>query len=463
MNLKHSSSVGRLPSESKTSVSTPRVSRREALRRGLAGAAGLALADRLGVCCWGAPEAPKLKGKAKSVIQIWLWGGPPHVDTFDPKPEAGYDYCGPLDKPIRTNVDGIVIGQLLPLLAKQADKYSLIRSYTHGDSGHETAAYRVQTGHAPGGKLVYPSLGAIVAAVKGYDAGYDGLIPPYIVLTQPQGRFSESGYLGPRFKPFATGGNPAAPEFVVEGIVAEGITYERQKARRDLLQSLNTLKQAMNGNEQLAASDKAEQRAYDLILGDEGKVFDLKQEKPETRKLYGPSKLGQSCLMARRLVEKGFSYITVNDGGWDTHRQHFEAMNSKLPALDAALATLLQDLSDRGLLETTIVWCCGEFGRTPKIDWSPTWGGGRHHYGPVMSVLVAGGGFKGGRVVGSTDRTGEKVKDRPVYPPDLLASMCMMLGIDPDGTLRHHDGVPIPVMPTKGDNELRGGLLTEIM
>ena len=138
-----------------------------------------------------------------------MWGGPSHLDTFDPKPEAGYDYCGPLDKPIATNVDGIRIGELLPLLAKQADKYSLIRSMTHGINAHETAAYMVQTGRKPGDRLVYPGVGAVVSLFKGYDAGYKGLIPPYIVLTEPQGRFSEAGFLGPRYKPFATGGDPA--------------------------------------------------------------------------------------------------------------------------------------------------------------------------------------------------------------------------------------------------------------
>ena len=446
-------------------VCGPSISRREALRCGLAGTAGMLLAGRvaLGVPAAPQPAKPKAKPRAKAVIQIWMWGGPAHLDTFDPKPEAGKDYCGPLDKPIPTNVDGIRIGELLPLLAKQADKYSLIRSMTHGDSGHETAAYRVQTGRPPGGKLVYPSLGAVVSLFRGYDAGYTGLIPPYIVLTQPQGRFSESGFLGPRYKPFATGGNPAAPQFVVEGVVAEGVSFERQQARRDLLRELNSLKQAMKGDPQLAASEQCEKRAYDLILGDEGKVFDLTQEKDELRLKYGRNRFGQCCLLARRLVERGFPYITINYGGWDTHKGHFQAMRQKLPELDAGLATLLADLSDHGLFESTIVWCCGEFGRTPKVDWQPPWDGGRHHFGRVFSALVAGGGFKGGRVVGASDAKGENVKDRPVYPCDLLASMCELLGIDPDGTMHHHDGQPLRVMPSAADGMPMGGRLKEIM
>ena len=204
-----------------------------------------------------------------------MWGGPPHLDTFDPKPGAGEDYCGPLNRPIATNVDGIQIGQLLPQLAKNADKYSIIRSMTHGSNGHETASYMMQTGRKEGDGVVYPCVGAVVSQFKGYDAGYKGLIPPYIVLTQPQGRFSEAGFLGSRYKPFATGGDPARPRFVVEGVVAEGISDERQKWRRDLLGNLNTLANAMKGDPRLETLQQCESEAYDLILGDSRKVFDL--------------------------------------------------------------------------------------------------------------------------------------------------------------------------------------------
>lgn len=199
-------------------------SRREALRHSLFGAAGLLLANRLD----SASPAATPPAKAKAVIQIWMWGGPSHLDTFDPKPEAGNDYSGPLNKPIPINVDGIMIGELLALLAKQADKYSIIRSMTHGVNAHETASYIVQTGRKPGDGQVYPCVGAVVSLFKGYDAGYRGLIPPYVVLTELQGRFSEAGFLGSRYKPFATGGDPAKTPFVVEGVVAEGISEQRQ-------------------------------------------------------------------------------------------------------------------------------------------------------------------------------------------------------------------------------------------
>ena len=392
-----------------------------------------------------------------------MWGGPSHLDTFDPKPDAGYDYCGPFETPIPTNVDGIRIGQMLPLLAQQADKYSIIRSMTHGNNGHETASYLVQTGRQPGGKLVHPAVGAVVSLFKGYAAGYNRMIPPYIVLTQPQGRFSEAGFLGSRYKPFATGGDPAAPQFVVEGVVAEGITRQRQESRRELLQKLDALNQTVENDPLLVATKKCENRAYDLILGDEGKVFDLAEEEEEVRVEYGQTTFGQSCLLARRLVERGFPYVTINFRGWDTHRQHFQAMRRKLPDMDRGMSTLLKDLSQRGLLDSTIVWWGGEFGRTPKIDWKPPWDGGRHHFGKVFSTLVAGGGFKGGHVVGASDAKGVEVKDRPVYPIDLIASMYELLGIDPDGTIPNPQGPPVRVTAAAGDGVKMGGRLKEII
>ena len=449
------------------------IDRREALRRGLTGAAGMLMAGDLATAALAATEplAAKTKGKAKSVIQIWMWGGPSHIDTFDPKPAAGYDYCGPLDKPIATNVDGVTIGQLLPLLAKQADKYSIIRSMTHGNNGHETASYLVQTGRKPGDRLVYPCIGAVVSLFKGYAAGYKGLIPPYVVVTQPQGRFSEAGFLGPRYKPFATGGDPAQPRFMVEGVVAQGVTDEQQKARRELLHKLDTLGRTAQGNTALAAFYRSEEQAYDMILGDGAKAFDLGQEKDELRDRYGlrpfgskaRTTFGQACLAARRLIERGVPFVTINYPGWDTHSNHFPTMRQKLPEMDQGMATLLEDLSQRGLLESTIVWWSGEFGRTPKVDWQPPWNGGRGHYGKVFSAVVAGGGFKGGRVVGASDAKGEEVKERPVYPCDLLGSMYQLLGIDPDGKLPHPQGFDATVTPTAADGIPMGGRLKEIM
>jgi len=435
------------------------LSRREAMRRCLYGAAGMWMLNG-----WGfrAPAATP-QARAKSVIQIWMWGGPAHLDTFDPKPAAGYDCCGPLDKPIATNVDGIQIGELLPTLAKLADQYSIIRSMTHGNNGHETAAYVAQTGSPSGGRDVFPCVGAVTSLFRGYDAGYTGLIPPYIVLTEPQGRFSEAGFLGSRYKPFATGGDPGQSRFVVEGVVAPGISDQRQKERRELLHKLNTLGRAMSGNASLKASYQSEEQAYDLILGDAGKVFDLSQEKDELRDRYGRNTFGQSCLMARRLVERGVPYITINYKGWDTHKQHFQTMRRKLPELDKGFGTLLQDLSERGLLGSTIIWWSGEFGRTPKVQWEAPWNGGRGHWGRVFSAVVAGGGFKGGQVIGASDSKGNEVKDRPVYPVDLIGSMYELLGVDGGSKLPHPQGLDVRVIPTVADAGKSGGLLREIM
>lgn len=442
-------------------------SRREALRYGLASTAGLILADRFNFNALAAEELKKksvLKGKAKSVIQVFLWGGMSHSDTWDPKPNAGYDYTGQFATAIPTNVTGFRIGELFPELAKQADKFSLIRSMTHRNNGHETAAYMMQTGHMPGERLAYPCIGAVFALFKGYNAGYKGLIPPYVVLTQPQGRFSESGFLGAKCKPFATGGDPNATRFEVEGVIARGITDDRQKSRRALLGKMNTLRYSMPDNPQLAISKDAEDQAYDLILGKGKEVFDLSLEKPELRDRYGRHTFGQDCLVARRLVESGVPYVTINyPGGWDTHSNHFITMRRQCPQLDQGLAALLKDLSDRGLLDSTIVWCCGEFGRGPKVDWQPPWNGGRNHYGNVFSVLVAGGGFKGGCIVGSSDDKGEEVKDRPVYPIDLLGSIYDLAGIDTEAKLPHPEGFDAPVLNLKEKGAKSAGRLTEIM
>jgi uncharacterized protein (DUF1501 family) len=444
------------------------MSRREVMRVGFFSAAGLLLAGGhvFGAASETSPAKPLSaapgKGKAKSVIQIFLWGGMSHIDTWDPKPDAGYDYNGPMKKPLATNVDGILISEWFPNLAKQADKYSLIRSMTHRNNGHETAAYLMQTAHAPGERLAYPSIGAVFALSKSPE--YKGLIPPYVVLTQPQGRFSEEGFLGPRLKPFATGGDPNAYRFEVEGVVARGITDDRQKKRRELLTNLNTMGNAMAASPQVAAAEEARNQAYDLILGEGRQVFDLSKEKPEVRDRYGRHTFGQDCLAARRMVEAGVPYIVINyPGGWDTHKDHFQTMGRQCPQLDQGLAMLLQDLHDHGLLESTLVWCSGEFGRSPKIDWQPPWNGGRNHHGNVFSVLVAGGGFKGGQVVGSSDAKAEEVKERPVYPVDLLGSIYHLAGIDSNAKLPHPMGLEARVLPSASEGVKSAGLLTEIM
>jgi uncharacterized protein (DUF1501 family) len=445
------------------------ISRREALRRGVYGASGVLLASQLGRNAWTAEPQPaqaqaraKTPATAKSVIQVFLWGGMSHIDTWDPKPDAGNDYMGELAKVIPTNVDGIQLNALFPELAKQADKFSLIRSMTHRNNGHETAAYLMQTGHAPGERMAYPSIGAVFALFK--KPSYKGIIPPYVVLTQPQGRFSEEGFLGPLYKPFATGSDPNAQRFEVEGVVASGITDDRQKNRRALLDKTNTLGNLIADNSQVVIAQEAKEQAYELILGAGRDVFDLSQEKPEMRTRYGKHTFGQDCLAARRMVEASVPYVVINyPGGWDTHSNHFATMRRQCPQLDQGLAALLADLKDRELLDTTIVWCTGEFGRSPKIDYQPPWNGGRNHYGNVFSVLVAGGGFKGGRIVGASDAKAEEVKERPVYPVDLLGSIYKLAGIDANAKLPHPLGAEAYVLPPPSEKVKTAGLLTEIM
>jgi len=454
------------------------------MRRGVVGAAGLIAAGELNSRGAAAEaektpqqkaaeekvtrdEAAKVKARAKksqikSVIQIFLWGGMSHNDAWDPKPGTGYDYLGQFDKVIPTNVPGIQLGALFPKLAQQADKYSLIRSMTHGNNGHETAAYLMQTGHLPGGRLAYPSVGAIFAFFK--KEQYKGLLPPYIVMLEAAGRFSEEGFLGPGYKPFATGGDPNAERFEVQGIVNRGIDDGRQKARRELIDKVNLLGYGLADVPEMSAVESAKQNAYGLILGKGREVFNLANESTALRDRYGRNTFGQECLAARRMVEAGVPYITISfPGGWDTHSNHFATMQRQCPMLDQGVATLLADLSERGLLDSTLVWCTGEFGRTPKISWEPPWNGGRHHFGPVFTVLVAGGGFMGGRVLGSSDEKGEKVAERPVYPADLLGTIYLLAGIDAAAKLPHPWGLDAYVLDTENEGMQSAGMLEEIL
>ena len=434
--------------------------RRDFLRTGVLGMLGLTLGDLLKLEAYGAPT----EGKAKSVIWLWMGGGPPHLDTFDPKPGAGPDYTGPYTKAIPTNVPGIQLCQTMPMMAKIADKYAIIRGMTHHSNGHETAAYMMLTGTMPSDEMVYPSIGSVVALKKGYEGDYKGVLPPFIAVTQPPGRFNMAGFLPNKCRPFATGGYPSSPSFRVSAIVpAAGMTDERLKEREALLQDVDTLGRELRDDTTVAEMDAYQKKAYSLITGDAKKAFDLSGEKKELQDRYGQTGLGRMCLLARRLVENDVPFITVSWGGWDTHKKHFETMDKKLPELDQAFSALLEDLDQRGLLETTIVFWGGEFSGTPKVAQDPPWGGGRHHFCSAFSVVVAGGGFKGGKVVGETDRTGEKVVKRPVYPWDLSASIYKLLGIDPNGRLPHPRGRVVYVTPPTGGTIASGGMLTEIM
>ena len=392
---------------------------------------------------------------AKSVIELWLWGGPSQLETFDPKPDAPVDYNNGL-KAIPTNVKGMTVHQWWPELAKCGHLYSLIRSMTHPHFGHETATYLMQTGRNPGGGDVYPAIGAVTAMMK--EKEYSGDLPPFVILTSAKGRFSEVGFLGDRYAPLVTGGNPTQARFVVDGIVPPGgLSHEEIARRFDLLGAVDSFRTDAKGA--FDAFEAAGTAARKVIEGSAAKTFDLAQETPETRDRYGRTWIGQSLLAARRLVEYGVPYITVNMSGWDSHKRHFETMERRTADTDRALAALLTDLDARKLLDTTVVWVSGEFGRTTNIDRDPPWNGGRNHYPRCFSALVAGGGFKGGCVVGESDATASKVVQRPVSPVDFLGSIYERCGIDPDGPMPNNAGKKLTILPPESKT---GGRLREI-
>ena len=384
---------------------------------------------------------------ARSVIEIWMWGGPCQLETFDPKPDAPYDYNGGR-KAIDTCVPGLQIHEWLPELAKCANLFSMVRSMTHPHFGHETATYLMQTGRMPGAGEVYPAIGAVVAMMKA--KSYKGDIPPFVILTGEKGRFSELGFLSERYAPLVTGGNPNAGRFVVDGIVPPGGLSESEvDARFDLLDRLDSYGRVGGGVNKAALAEFAEAgvAAHRIIKGDAARTFDLSLESAATRDRYGRTPFAQSMLVARRLVEYGVPYITVNMSGWDSHKRHFETMERRTREFDKALAALLRDLKDRKLLDSTVIWASGEFGRTPKVDWEPPWNGGRNHYATCFSALLAGGGFKGCVAVGASDETASHVVDRPVTPVDFLGSIYERAGIDPDGPLPNPKGLKLSVLP----------------
>lgn len=393
--------------------------------------------------------------RAKSVILVYLDGGPAQTDTFDPKPEAGRTYTGSYTKVAKTNVEGIEIGAKLPLLATMADKYSLVRSLTHGSNAHETGHYAMITGDTSGGAVVYPSFGAVISYMK--KDTYKGILPCYISVTSANSRFNEGGFLGNEYKSFDTGGAPEKKAYEVEGLINKFVDRERMNKRMALLEKFET--QPMDKQE----IDSLRAINMEFMWGESREIFNLANEPDSVRQRYGKTRIGQSCLVARKLVEAGVPFVNVRTTGWDTHKKHFQYMDSMLPNLDKALSALIADLDQRGLLDSTIVLCGGEFGRTPKVLWEAPWNGGRAHFGKTFSYLVAGGGFQGGKVLGKTDRTGENVAERPVAPCDLIGTVYLLMGIDPYGTLPHVSEGNLPILPSLLDKKKSYGLLYEII
>ncbi len=414
------------------------IGRRDFLRVGSFGA--LTLANSLMLRA----AHPTLPAKAKSCILVWLDGGPSHLETWDLKPDAPADLRGPF-RPIASPVAGMDFCEHFPRLAQQAKHLAIVRSMTSPLGEHGIANHYLLTGYKPTSALEYPSYGSVVSRTR----PGDGLLPPYIAVPEyrPTGG---PGYLGPAHAPFATGGDPGKPSFQVRDLdLFPPVTSSRVERRREYLHQFD---QAQKRVESDAPGDAAFQKAFRLTVSPEAKqAFDLSKETEATRGRYGPRTVGQSCLLARRLVERGVPFVTVLNTGWDTHdslvlplRDGYSGAKQGvglIPSLDLALSGLIGDLADRGLLDSTLVLAMGEFGRTPKLNTRA----GRDHWPRVFSVLLAGGGIRGGQVIGSSDRVGESPKEQPVTPSDLAASLYTLLGIPPATELHTSDGRPVQV------------------
>ena len=399
--------------------------------------------------------------KARSVVYVYLDGGSSQTDTFDPKPEAGYSYTGKYRNPIETCIPGVFIGERLVRLAAIADRYSILRGMCNGTNAHETGHYRMLTGDMTGGDIVYPSFGAMISYKK--RLVYNNTLFPYICITEASTRFNEAGFLNSMYKPYDTGGKPDSKWFDVSGIIDHSMPDELLEARRSLLETLSGAGMEVEPTEEVLKAREYRKQGFDIMLGDVRNCFDLNSEPDSLRKSYGMNVFGQSCLAARKLVEEGVLVVMVRFRGWDTHKEHFARMDQRLDELDAGVSSLILDMESRGLLESTVVVVGGEFGRTPLIGFGPPWNGGRGHYGAAFSYLVAGGGFKGGCVVGATDFRGEQVTERKIYPADLWSSVYTLMGIDPLGTVEHPVFGEIPILPSYGKPGQSNGMLTEIM
>ncbi|HVR83502.1 MAG TPA: DUF1501 domain-containing protein [Planctomycetota bacterium] len=428
------------------------ISRRSFVQLGAAGIATLGLPG--GIRLREASARSEGTPKDPRVILIWLDGGPSHLDLYDMKPEAPPEYRG-MWRPIRTRVPGMEISELLPRQARVADKFSIIRSISHNDGEHFSAAHRMLTGR-PGPNAGdrpsrYPSIGSIATRVTGPRRPS---LPPYVSIPQASSIGQRPGYfgahyLGQPYDPFETEGDPNKKEFVVRNLeLAKGLSVDRLQDRRNLLRSLDTLRRLGDAKGQFEAMDTFEQKAYELVTGTEVRqAFDLSSESDELRDRYGRNTWGQSTLLARRLAEAGVTFTTVLMAGWDHHWNLKGGMEDYLPKLDSAVATLFEDLTSRGLLDKVSVVIFGEFSRTPRMnDGSGQGTPGRDHWGNSMSVVMGGGGVKGGVVVGSTDAKGEAPVDRPFTPQDFHATLYRVLGVDPYVQFPNHQGRPVPAI-----------------
>lgn len=426
------------------------LTRRGLLHVGGLGALNLTLADLLRARA-NAQEEPA--AKARSVILLWLWGGPSHVDGFDPKPDAPLEYRGPYS-PIATNVPGISICEMFPQLAKRSSLYTVIRSMHHESNDHGIAGTINLTGSIKGAKSlggqilpgdVLPTHGAMVSKLEGFHPQ----IPRFITIGKKlhQGKKfitgDEGGTFGPIHDPFRIDYTPAAGVELPNLELLDGVTADGLSHRQKLLAQLDGLARGIDRTASVERLDSFYEQAFSMLTSpDARKVYTLDEEQPATRNQYGRHRFGQSCLMARRLIEAGVRFVQVNwsahvepvedggDGGWDMHDRYFQQFQDRHSwMLDQAVAGLLDDLEQRGLLDETIVVATGEFGRTPRINGKA----GRDHWNQCYSALVAGGGFRTGQIIGASDPQGEFPVTKPLTPADLFTTVLNQIGI---GTTR---------------------------
>jgi uncharacterized protein (DUF1501 family) len=413
------------------------LSRRQFLEIGGVGAFGLSLPGLLRSQALAA-EAPR---KDTNCILLWMSGGPSHHDTFDPKPEARDGVRGDF-KPIPTAVPGVHFSEHLPRLAGALKQFSLLRSLNPRQGAHSAADANMLSGHAFTPVMSYPCYGSVVAQQKG---GRNAM-PPFLQLGTSLSTLAGGGtaaFLGNTHNPYVVPSDPNSATFSVRDLTPpKGVSFDRVGRRLEMLQSLDRWQEHMERSDLITSMDTFYQKSHILLTAPETKrAFDLGLESDQLRDAYGRTTLGQSCLLARRLIEAGVRFVTVTDGGWDTHGDNFNTLkNKRLPPLDMALPTLLEDLRDRGLLESTLVIWMGDFGRTPLINS----GAGRDHWDSVGNVIFAGGGTKAGVVVGATDAEGGTCVRDQYFTQDVGATLYQQLGIPLDVVFSSMDGRPIP-------------------
>lgn len=416
------------------------VSRRDFLTAGAIAGSSLSLAALLRLEAEGAIPA---EAAGKNVIHIYLPGGQSHLDTWDMKPEADAEVVGEF-KPTATNVPGLDICELMPRLAQQADKYAVLRAIHHTLAAHQPGQDYLRTGNAPVASLEYPDVGSVVA--REHAAPKE--VPPYVSLPAVRSNdvVSKPGYLGVAYSPFAVAEDPNEDDFSVRALSNRGgLSKERITSRFRFMQGLDTaFREAGLLSQPLEGMDRFYEQAYDILQSEAARsAFDIGTEDEPVREQYGRTRFGQTCLLARRLVEVGVRCVSIDFGGWDTHRDNFKSLKETLlPPFDAGVAALLEDLSQRGLLENTVVWVTGEFGRTPKVNDKA----GRDHWPRAMSMIMAGGGIRGGQVIGATNRNGEEPTEAAYRPDDAAASFFAALGIDPHKEYETPTGRPVMIV-----------------